>query len=80
MVAVPLSLSLKESPGTKTPGSIDNLGVGDPVVVTRKLTGKPAVPVSFAGEVIPRCGLTSRLNCLSTALVEDPFEAARVRR
>ena len=78
MVAVPLSLSLKESPETNTPGSIDNLGVGAPVVVTRKLTGKPAVPVSVAGEVIPRCGLTSRLKCPSTGLVEDPFEAARV--
>ena len=77
IAAVPLPRSLKESPETNTPGSTDSLGVGDPVVVTRKLTGKPAVPVSVAGEVIPRCGLTSTLNCPSTGLVEEPFEADR---
>src|SRR5271154_973974 len=47
MVPVPLPLSLKINPGKKSrsPGSTDKLGGGNPVVVTWKLTGKPAGPV-----------------------------------
>ena len=61
-VPVPLPLSVKINPGkwSRSPGSTDKLGGGNPVVVTRKLTGKPAVPLSLEGEVIATCWLTSR--------------------
>ena len=54
-VPVPLPLSLKFKPGNRSrrTGLTDRLGGGDPVVVTSKLTGKPAVPLSTGGEVIP---------------------------
>jgi hypothetical protein len=60
MVPEPLPLSVNVNPnGLSNAGSTDRLIGGSPVVVTWKLTGKPAVPPSVEGEVTIRCWLTS---------------------
>ena len=46
----------------------DNLGTGVPVVVTMKFTGRPAVPVNVAGDVIAKFRFTITENvCVTLA-------------
>src|SRR4029453_5317450 len=60
-VPVPFPLSVNVMPGIRfsSLGSAVNVGAGEPVVVTVKLTGDAAVPSMRPTDVIMRCGLTS---------------------
>src|SRR5262249_39641950 len=78
MVAVPSRLSLKVSPsGQGKLGSRERLGVGYPVVVTRKEAGTPGNVVKLLAEVIDSCWVTAMVNVFVTRV---PYPVAvRVR-
>src|SRR6266851_1505780 len=52
MVAVPSPLSLNDSAPARVRPCRESLGTGNPVVVTRKFTGTPAVTLRELGEVM----------------------------